>query len=70
MPFLVLRPDHDLLVLPARYLAEIRQIPSSRLNLIEAEYNVRTFYPRSRSHQGSNISMAEHPWRLHQHFEG
>ncbi|EAU30428.1 conserved hypothetical protein [Aspergillus terreus NIH2624] len=47
MPFLVLRPDHDLLVLPARYLAEIRQIPSSRLNLIEAEYNVRRILPRT-----------------------
>ncbi|KAL4890149.1 cytochrome P450 [Aspergillus ambiguus] len=39
VPFRVLRPDKDLLVLPARYLKEIRQIPSCRLNLIEAEYN-------------------------------
>ncbi|KAF9891035.1 hypothetical protein FE257_005294 [Aspergillus nanangensis] len=38
-PFWVLRPDSDLLVLPRRYLEEIRQISSVKMSPLEAQYN-------------------------------
>lgn len=62
MPFRVLRPDNDLIVLPRRYLEEIRQMPSSQASLIDAQFNVYApllFHPWARSL--THVYSIEHP---------
>ncbi|KAL3491244.1 cytochrome P450 [Aspergillus germanicus] len=38
-PFRILKVDADMLVLPAKYLAEIRYLPHTRISLLDAQFN-------------------------------
>ncbi|KAL3478373.1 cytochrome P450 [Aspergillus californicus] len=39
VPFYILKPDADMIVLPAKYLKEIRSLPGTTISLIDAQFD-------------------------------
>lgn len=40
MPYRVRKVDADIIVLPAKYLPHVRQIPHTKLSLLDAQFDV------------------------------
>jgi len=45
-PFRMLTADGEVVVLPVKYMEELRNLPTSIISSLDAQYEVKTFLPR------------------------